>query len=615
MARAVDNAVGPAATSQGSGVTDLDWRRIAKHGLLAGLAMVFVAAIGMMETFDRRLVVAPILSLGYVSIGWIPLVMGHLAAKEKTLEGMPAPEKGARNVVSGMVAGLVAGGVLWLFVVIVDSRDLTGVFVKLSSGLVDLLTFDGGLGVGLLTVVIGSGILGMIGGSLVLLSHKLLKGVSAAMVWIVAVAILEAVIADVLDEIGLKFISDLVYVNDRGLSLGGAAAVAAIAGFVSTRYEGGLQRYREKFQVADGPERRRSTLKAGIIVLVLVIVLPALAGSLVNELLANVGLFLLMGLGLNIVVGYAGLLDLGYVAFFAVGAYTTAVLTSPLSPSFTPALTLDFLSWEGWVVFGAVLFTAAIAGILVGTPVIRMRGDYLAIVTLGFGEIVRILFKSDWLAPAFGGAQGIRQTPPAELGAIGVEITGINPQSIFYFVVVFVGVATYVSWRLSKSRVGRAWAAIREDESVAEAMGINTVKAKLLAFVVGALFASFAGMIFAVKVGSVFPNSFALLVSIIVLVLVIVGGMGSIPGVMVGALVLIGILGGPTQPGVLQEFQEFKLLIYGALLVYMMLQRPEGLLPSARRTRELHQEEYLQDAWLSSAIDAEDDAVVEEGSE
>jgi branched-chain amino acid transport system permease protein len=271
-----------------------------------------------------------------------------------------------------------------------------------------------------------------------------------------------------------------------------------------------------------------------------------------------------MGLGLNVVVGYAGLLDLGYVAFFAVGAYTTAVLTSPIAPTLLGEdgsvvreeglLTVDFLGWEGWVVLAAVLLVAAIAGIVVGTPVIRMRGDYLAIVTLGFGEIVRILFLSDWLAPVFGGAQGVRQIPAAGVEALDrldLTITGVDPRSIFYFVAVFVAIAIYVSYRLSKSRIGRAWAAMREDETVAEAMGIDTVRAKLLAFIIGAMLASFGGMVFAVKVGSVFPKSFELLVSIIVLVVVIVGGMGNINGVIVGALVLIGVLGGPTQPGVL----------------------------------------------------------------
>ncbi|MCY3662832.1 MAG: hypothetical protein OXH28_08390, partial [bacterium] len=151
-----------------------------------------------------------------------------------------------------------------------------------------------------------------------------------------------------------------------------------------------------------------------------------------------------------------------------------------------------------------------------------------------------------------------------------------------------------------------AWMAVREDETVAEAMGINTVNVKLLAFVVGAILGSFSGAIFANKVGSVFPSSFLILVSMVILVVVIFGGMGSIIGVIAGAALLIGVLGGPKQPGLLQEFSEFKLLIYGALLVWMMLARPEGLIPSARRTRELHQEEFLQDAWLRGEVDTDD---------
>jgi branched-chain amino acid transport system permease protein len=181
---------------------------------------------------------------------------------------------------------------------------------------------------------------------------------------------------------------------------------------------------------------------------------------------------------------------------------------------------------------------------------------------------------------------------------------------VFYLVLVFCALAIYISWRLQVSRLGRAWMAIREDEQVAEAMGINTVNTKLLAFVVGAILASFSGAILVAKVGSVFPNSFMILVSIIILVVVIVGGMGNILGVLVGSFVLIGVLGGPRQPGLLQEFQTFKLLIYGALLVFMMLKRPEGLVPSARRSQELHQEEFLQDVWLKG-----EDHEAEEASE
>ncbi|MED5220292.1 MAG: branched-chain amino acid ABC transporter permease, partial [Actinomycetota bacterium] len=185
---------------------------------------------------------------------------------------------------------------------------------------------------------------------------------------------------------------------------------------------------------------------------------------------------------------------------------------------------------------------------------------------------------------------------------------GTDPRSVFYLVLAFCAIAIYTSWRLQASRLGRAWMAIREDEQVAEAMGINTVNAKLMAFVVGAVLASFSGAVLAAKVGSIFPTSFMILVSIIILVVVIVGGMGNIAGVLVGSFVLIGVLGGPKQPGLLQEFQNYKLLIYGVLLVFMMLKRPEGLVPSARRSRELHQQEFLQDAWLKGdKLDADDD--------
>jgi branched-chain amino acid transport system permease protein len=238
-----------------------------------------------------------------------------------------------------------------------------------------------------------------------------------------------------------------------------------------------------------------------------------------------------------------------------------------------------------------------------------MRGDYLAIVTLGFGEIIRILFLSDWLGGYFNGAQGITNVPPADFGFM--EVKGTDPRAVFYLVLVFAAISIYVSWRLERSRLGRAWMAIREDESVAEAMGINTVNMKLMAFVVGAILASFSGAIFAAKVGSIFPTSFLILISIIILVVVIVGGMGNIMGVIVGAVVLIGVLGGPKQPGLLAELGQYKLLIYGALLIWMMLQRPEGLVPNARRSRELHQDEFLQDAWLKGEVDTDDEDLPE----
>jgi len=213
----------------------------------------------------------------------------------------------------------------------------------------------------------------------------------------------------------------------------------------------------------------------------------------------------------------------------------------------------------------------------------RMRGDYLAIVTLGFGEIIRILALSDLLKPFIGGAQGVLEiNKPAIFG-----LTLVQPSQFYYIVLAGCLLAAFVSWRLSESRLGRQWMALREDEDVAEAMGINLVNTKLLAFGIGAAFSGLSGAIFASKLTSIFPHSFGLLVSINVLCLIIVGGMGNLPGVVVGALVLVGL------PELLREFAEYRLLAYGALLIVMMLAKPEGLWPSAVRERELHAHEEI----------------------
>jgi branched-chain amino acid transport system permease protein len=246
------------------------------------------------------------------------------------------------------------------------------------------------------------------------------------------------------------------------------------------------------------------------------------------------------------------------------------------------------VGWIFWAAVPFVVLAAAVSGLLVGTPVLRMRGDYLAIVTLGFGEIARLLFLSDWLKPRFGGAQGIIQVQDITIGPI--EIRG--PQAFFYAIFFFILLAAYISYSLQDSRVGRAWMAMREDETVAEAMGVNIVTAKLSAFIMGAILAGFGGALFATKIGSVFPHSFDVIVSITVLVVIIVGGMASVPGVVAGSFVLVGL------PELLREFEEYRFLLYGALLIFMMLRRPEGFIPNRRRVKELHTEEVLQDAWL-----------------
>ena len=579
----------------------LDWRRVLLWGGICALSLVSVSLIGLPVGMNKRILIEPVLSLGYLFLLWLPLVFGYVATTVVVLEGVEARKSGIADLLAGLTAGLMGGIGLTLLMVGLDTVNIRKPLVNWSPQLFRLLTFERGLEFGIpvwLGICAG---LGLVGAAL----HQLPAVARRVMSWVLfgvmAVAILEAVIDDLAEGFHLEWLTDAMYYKKggtEGLTVTSAVVLALVLAALPVVTGGRVKAAVDHYRDAPSEDRRRTSLVLFGAIAVACVGLPMILGGIVNELLANVGLFLLLALGLNIVVGLAGLLDLGYVAFFAVGGYTTSVLTSSNSPFFAP-------EWHFGIALLFVVVMAAIAGLVIGAPVIRMRGDYLAIVTLGFGEIVRLLFLSDWLKPYFGGSQGITKVNPVDIGPFKVQ--GSDPRSVFYLVLVFCALAIYVSWRLQGSRLGRAWMATREDEQVAEAMGINTVNAKLMAFVVGATMAAFSGAVLAAKVGSVFPKSFEILVSIIILVVVIVGGMGNIAGVMVGSLVLIGILGGPRQPGLLQEFQSYKLLIYGALLVFMMLKRPEGLVPSARRSRELHQDEYLQDAWLGDEAESEGD--------
>ena len=298
---------------------------------------------------------------------------------------------------------------------------------------------------------------------------------------------------------------------------------------------------------------------------------PFFSGQYWNYTLGTVGIYVILGLGLNIVVGLAGLLDLGYVAFFAIGAYAVAILTAPAPHN---------IGMSFWLVLPIGVVLAAIAGVLLGIPVLRMRGDYLAIVTLGFGEIIRILSKSDVLTSFTGGPRGIRSVGGPSF--FGLDLN--NEFYFMYFILIGIALAAFITYRLQHSRVGRAWMAMREDQDVAEAMGIHVLRYKLLAFAIGAAFAGFSGVLFASRNKFTGPEDFVLLVSINVLCLVIIGGMGSIPGVVVGALVLKGL------PEILRQLSDYRMLAFGALLVVTMIVRPEGLWPSSRRRMELADE-------------------------
>ena len=353
----------------------------------------------------------------------------------------------------------------------------------------------------------------------------------------------------------------------EGLSLQGAVTIFLLAALCS-EVLGFVRRMRAQ-RLAAEDHRRERMIRAGIALLVLVL-LPAIAGSYIGQVLMLVGLYILMGMGLNLEVGLAGLLDLGFVAFFAVGAYTTALLTAD-----GPHALAQLPYWGAMPI--AVLLSIFV-GVLFGLPVLGVRGDYLAVATMGLGEIVRVIVQSDFAAPLLGGAQGILQIPKP---AIGSFVLG-SPVSLFYLTLVASAVAAFVAWRLENSRLGRAWMALRDDEDVAQALGINLIRSKLLAYGLGAAFAGLAGSIFATMLTSVYPSSFQLLISINVLALIIVGGMGSLPGVVLGSIALIGL------PELLREFGEYRYLFYGAVLIVMMRLRPEGLWPSDVRQRELH---------------------------
>ena len=588
-----------------SSILDQDWSKVLRWGLICGGALIAICLVGMPVEMDRRILIERYLSLGYLSVLFIPVLVGWVASTQAVLEGVEARKQGLFDLVTGFVVGAIGGGCLALLMVALDSWNLRDPLVNWSPKLFRFLTYENGMGFGAVAWIVTGAVLGLVGASFHIMPRVVRRFTTFVVFGLISLSILESVIDDLSEGFRLEWLDEFMFAKKGGLTLTSTIVIGAVIGVLSLVADGRMKAATERYRNLEGVERQKTSIVLFVVVAVLCIVLPMFLGKIVNELLANVGLFLLLALGLNIVVGLAGLLDLGYVAFFAVGGYTTAVLTSPNSPWFAPELHFGFA-----LIF--VVIFATITGLVIGAPVIRMRGDYLAIVTLGFGEIIRLLFMSDWLGPYFGGAQGVTNIPGVDLGFATVK--GTDPRSVFYLVLFFCAIAIYVSWRLQASRLGRAWMAIREDEQVAEAMGINTVSSKLMAFVVGAVLASFSGAVLAAKVGSVFPTSFMILVSIIILVVVIVGGMGNIAGVMVGSFVLIGVLGGPKQPGLLQEFQNFKLLIYGLLLVFMMLKRPEGLVPSARRSRELHQEEFLQDAWLQGdKLDSDDEVSVSDG--
>jgi branched-chain amino acid transport system permease protein len=559
------------------------WRQALRSGLIGGGIAVLMALVGMVAAFGQRFIVSGWFTMGQV-LFLAPILLFSYTGLRRS-----APQPARVTLLSGALSGLAGGALLVLLVLIGQAINLRAMFPNASPELYQLLTFGQGIAVGVVALL-GAGLLaGVLVAGTLLLPERARAALIQAVLWVVLIGLIRDLTINVVaqwvdrskDSVAwlrdaIRFVAGLF--NRQIYATSGLRPISAIVIFVLLAglgwWRAGKPAWPVEPSLALTPRQQRRrlfTLGAAAIGMLL---LPQVLGIFFAEILDNVGLYILMGLGLNIVVGFAGLLDLGYVAFYAIGAYTMGVLTSP---------EMGFVNLTYWEALPIAMVASVMAGIILGLPVLKMRGDYLAIVTLGFGEIVRLLALSDWLRPWLGGTQGIQRiAQPSIAGFV------LNSQTeLYYLFLAGIGIVAFFAVRLRNSRLGRAWMALREDEDVAQAMGINHVITKLMAFATGALFSGIAGTIFAAKLQSVYPHSMNFLVSINVLSLIIIGGMGSIPGVFVGAFVLIA------APDLLREFAEYRYLAYGALLVAMMLTRPEGLWPEQRRRLELHEEEEL----------------------
>lgn len=541
------------------------WTKTLVGGLIWGGGAVFVSLVGMVEAFSARQIILGVISLGHLLLLLIGVGSGFQAARRGS--------EGTRAALGrGLLAGAAAGAVPAAFIVLGITVNLRGMFVSASPVLFDFLSFGRGSG-GVPIVIAASAAAGLAGAAATLLPPRvrapLVNGVAITLVIGLFQELLQILLQQGTVQTAMR---EFIFTPD-GLPPRGAAIVFLLTAGVTALWRARRAAVGGWVLRRSAPQQRLLRLMALALALGAVLLLPVVGGLFISQVLVLVGLYALMGLGLNLEVGFAGLLDLGFVAFFAIGAYTVGLLTSTGEHG--------LVHWSFWAAVPVALVVSLISGVLFGLPILRIRGDYLAIATLGFGEIIRLLALSDALRPWFGGSQGVLFIPKPTIGSF--EFSG--PMQIYYLTLISGALIAFVAARLRDSRLGRAWMALREDEDVAEAMGINLVNVKLLAYGIGGAFAGMGGAIFAVLLGSIFPHSFNLLISINVLALIIVGGMGSLPGVVVGSLFLIGL------PELLREFSDFRFLLYGAALIIMMQLRPEGLWPSAAVRRELRKEE------------------------
>ena len=506
----------------------------------------FTVLVGLFGQFSSHALVVGVLDIGHAILLSVALGGGAVLARR---------HPSAVSVAAAAVAGAVAGGLLISLAAIAGAANLRWMLVSLTPVMLHRLGFGLADPQAALVLAAAGAAAAALGAALVLsgrLTRRLLLG---ALGGVVVAGLLRELIRGILGGIG--GVEEWAFTYD-GVLPAGAAVAAGIGALLAARPGAGA--------FARCPARVRLAVR--LLGFVVLLALPALTNDFVAQVMMLVCLYTLMGFGLNIELGLAGLVDLGFVAFFAVGAYTVALLTA------------DPTGAGGHLPFFAALpfaiLAASGAGFLFGLPVLKVRGDYLAIATLGLGEIIRVLVLSDMLKPLLGGAQGIVNVPKPSL--FGAVLS--SPTQLFYMTACLTAAAGYIAWRVQHSGLGRRWLAVREDEDVAQALGIALVRVKLSAYTMGAAFAGLAGGIFAGMVGSVFPQSFQLLVSVNVLAILVVGGIGSLPGVVVGAAALIG------APEVLRDLGEYRYMIYGLVIIAVVRLKPEGLSPKAVLQRE-----------------------------
>jgi ABC-type branched-subunit amino acid transport system permease subunit len=509
-------------------------RKHANTGIIFGIVLVFLALIGFTTVMSS--IIGNL--LGYSSMSKIQpishliilqILFGLWCGYASSKKNEASSYKSA--AISGVTSGLVAGILLGSFTFIVGAINASGMDIRvylaeLSSQFVTYLNFQQPPMIGAFLHIVLLGLAGLLGGLL-------------------NIALIQLKLREKIQNQTAIFSQKVVH-NPK----------------VETLFQSKTSRW----------------AFLGV-ALLLAFFLPRSWGSYWNYTLGTVGIYIILGIGLNIIVGLSGQLVLGYVAFYAIGAYTFGLLTSPLPH----AIEMNF-----WPALLIAVLMAAFTGILLGLPILSLRGDYLAIVTLGFGEIIRILLKSDLLSAVTGGPSGVRNI--AQPSLFGMKFS--SDVDFMYMILIAVAIGMFIAYRIQYSRTGRSWMAIRDDETVAKATGINTFAYKLLALAIGAAFAGLAGAIFASRGQFTGPEDHIMMVSINVLCLVIVGGMGSLPGIILGSFVLKGL------PEVLRGVENYRLLAFGALLVIMMIMRPTGLWPTKRPALE---KEFAEESAVESA--------------